>query len=105
MKRVLFLLALGGALLAFRRVFGSHSPPHAVMVMVLVTAWAAVLQSVVPLPVPAPLLRVSAREFALLRFPGTGVRGFGALLRHTPLRHLGGEVFLRLYPRMMKMKM
>jgi hypothetical protein len=87
-------VAFGGALFAFTRAFGHDSPVHAVMVVVLVTAWVAVLQSVVPLPVPATLLRVNAREFAILRFRWTGVRAFGALLRRTPLRHLGGAVYL-----------
>ncbi|HEU5072099.1 MAG TPA: hypothetical protein VFV96_16975 [Verrucomicrobiae bacterium] len=87
-------VAFGGALFAFTRAFGQHSPVHAVLVMVLVTAWVAVLQSAMPLPVPATLLRVNASEFAVLRFRWMGVRGFGGLLRRTPLRHLGGTVYL-----------
>jgi hypothetical protein len=54
----------------------------------------AVLQSVVQLPVPGVDFAVRPGEFKVLRSVWTGVRAFGALLRHTPLRHLGGRVYL-----------
>lgn len=82
------------ALFAFTKVVGSHPQIYPLLLMVLVTSWVAVVQAVTPLPLPGPLLRVGRREFAILQSPWTGVRAFGALLRNTPLRHLGGRVFL-----------
>ena len=82
------------ALFAFTKAFGDHSQIYAAMVMILITGWAAMLLSVVQLPVPRFVLRVRIGEFAVLRSPWTGVRSFGALLRSTPLRHLGGRVYL-----------
>ena len=82
------------ALYAFTKAFGGHSQIYAAVVMVLVTGWAAVFHSSVQLPVPRCVLRVRAIEFAVLRSPWTGVRSFGACLRNTPLRHLGGRVYL-----------
>lgn len=79
---------------AFTKAFAGHSSAYAVVVMILITSWAAVLQSTVPLPFPPFVLRVQAGEFAILRSPWTGVRLFGALLRNTPLRSLGGPVYL-----------
>ena len=78
----------------FTKAFGSQSPMYGAMVMILITGWAALLYSVVTLPVPRFALRVGAREFAILRAPWTGVRLFGAFLRGTLLRHLGGRVYL-----------
>jgi len=86
--------ALICALLAFTRALGMQSPIYAAMVMILLSSSAAVLHSVAPFPIPRFLLRVRAGEFGILRLPGTGVRLFGACLRNTPLRHLGGRVYL-----------
>jgi hypothetical protein len=86
--------ALACALIAFTKAFGAQSHIYAAMVMILITGWAAVLNSVAPLPVPRFILRVRAGEFAILRAPWTGVRLFGAFLQSTPLRHLGGRVYL-----------
>ena len=82
------------ALFAFSEAFGDHSQIYAAMVMILITGWAALLHSVVQLPVPRFVLRVRTGEFAVLRSPWTGVRSFGAFLRSTLLRHLGGRVYL-----------
>jgi hypothetical protein len=82
------------ALAAFTKAFRGHERVYAAMVMILITGWVAVLHSVVPLPVPRSVLRVRTGEFAFLRAPWTGVRLFGAFLRNTPLRHLGGPVYL-----------
>ncbi len=82
------------ALIAFTKAFGAQSRIYAAMLMILITGWAALLNSVARLPVPQFALRVRAGEFAILRAPWTGVRLFGALLRSTPLRHLGGRVYL-----------
>jgi hypothetical protein len=98
LRRVMVLTAgtaaFACALIAFGKAFGGQSPLYAAVVMVLVTGWVALLHSAVSLPIPAPVLRVGAGEFRLLRIPGMGVRLFGAFLRHTPLRHLGGRVYL-----------
>jgi hypothetical protein len=93
------VLALGTAasacaLVAFSKAFGSQSNIYAALVIILITGFTAVMNSVVPLPVPRFALRVRAREFTILRAPWTGVRLFGAILRGTPLRHLGGRVYL-----------
>jgi len=82
------------ALIAFTKVFGDQPQIYAVMVMILMTGWAAVLCAVVQLPVPRYVLKVRTGELAVLRSSWTGVRSFGAFLRSTPLRHLGGRVYL-----------
>jgi len=82
------------ALFAFTRALGGHSYMYAVLVMILITGWVAVVCSVVQLPVPQFVLRVRTGELAMLQARWTGVRMFGALLRNTPLRHLGGRVYL-----------
>ena len=87
-------LATVCALLAFHTAFRDHPQVNAAVVMMLVTGWVSVLHSVLPLPLPQSMLRVGMGEFALLRARWSGVRTFGALLRHTPLRRLGGQVFL-----------
>jgi hypothetical protein len=86
--------AFACALIAFTKAFGAQSQIYAAMVVIVITGWASVLSSVAPVPVPRFLLRVRAGEVAILRLPWTGVRLFGAFLRSTPLRHLGGRVYL-----------
>jgi len=97
--RAFTVLALGTAasaysLFAFTKAFGGHSQAFAAMVVIILTGWVAMLNSVVQLPIPRSVLRVPLSEYRLLRSPWTGVRSFGALLRSTPLRHLGGRVYL-----------
>ncbi|MCU0787862.1 MAG: hypothetical protein MUC91_06675 [Verrucomicrobia bacterium] len=82
------------ALLAFNQAFRDHPQVNAAVVLMLVAGWVSVLHSVVPLPLPRSMLRVRMGEFAFLRARWSGVRTFGALLRNTPLRRLGGQVFL-----------
>lgn len=82
------------ALWAFGRAFGVRSPIYAATAMILITGWAALSHSAMRLPVSVFVLRVRAAEFAILRSPWTGVRPFGAILRGTFLRHLGGRVYL-----------
>lgn len=82
------------ALWAFSRAFGAYSPAFAAVAMILMTAWAATLQSVVAMLIPRSVLSTRSGESALLRSPWTGVRLFGKFLRRTPLRHLGGRVYL-----------
>jgi hypothetical protein len=97
--RRFLVLALGTAasacaLFAFTRAFAEHSRIYAVTIMILISGWAAVVNSVVQVRFPRFVLRVGTTEFSVLRSPWTGVRAFGALLRSTPLRHLGGRVYL-----------
>ena len=80
------------------RAFRGQPRLFAAIVMILMTMWAALCQSAVGLGMPHGLLKVSASEARLLRRPWTGVRLFGAILRNTPLRHLGGRVFLSQAP-------
>ena len=82
------------ALVAFAKAFNDYSQIYAAMVTILITGWVAVLHAVVQLPVPRFVLRVRTDEIAILRSPWTGVRLFGALLRTTLFRHLGGRVYL-----------
>jgi hypothetical protein len=91
---VLGTAASACALIAFTKALGAQSPLYAATVMILITGWTAVLNSVLPLSVPPFARRVRACEFTVLRDRWTGVRLFGAVLRATPLRHLGGRVFL-----------
>lgn len=87
------MCALLCGLLAFRRVLGPHSAVYAAVVVIQVTAAAAIAQSVFNLPAPARLLSVSGVEYDLLRREWTGIGAFGRLLASTPLRHLGGQVY------------
>lgn len=86
--------AFGGALWAFSRAFGPYSPAFAAVAMIAMTSWAAILQPAVAILFPRSVLSVRRGEAALLRAPWTGVRLFGTILRRTPLRHLGGRVYL-----------
>lgn len=82
------------SLLLFARAFGASSAVFAVTVTLLVAAWTGMFHTVVPLRLPASSLKIERREFALLRWRWTGVPLFGLALRSTPLRHLGGTVYL-----------
>lgn len=86
--------SFGFAWMEFSKTLPAHSGINAAVAMMVLTGWAAVLNSVVSLPVPYILQTVRVREFAILRSPWSGVRLFGAILRGTPLRRLGGRVFL-----------
>lgn len=86
--------AIATAMAAFVKVFGADSAIHGPITVVLVTSWFGILNAVVPLPLPKHILSVSSREVACLRARLTGIRWFGSLLRRTPLRHLGGRVYL-----------
>ena len=83
------------ALFLFGRVFGASSAAFAVTATVLVSAWVAVVHTAWQLPLLESLAQVGPREFALLRSLWAGVTLFGAVLRNTSLRHLGGAVYLR----------
>lgn len=87
-------VALLAALVLFAKAFGAESGLFAATVTMLVSAWTAMVQTIVPLRLPASMLKVSSAEFAVIRRRGSGVRWFGAVLRHTPLRRLGGAVYL-----------
>lgn len=91
---VLGTLACGCALWGFNGAFGSRSPAFAAMLTIVVTGWAAILQPVATPLVPRSVFRVQSGETAILQAPWTGIRLFGAILRRTPLRRLGGRVFL-----------
>lgn len=97
-RRGLILLSgsgsVGVALLAYGKAFGPDTVIQGALVSILVTAWLAILGAVVRLPIPARLLRALPGEPALLMNPWSGVPAFGALLKRTPLRRLGGPVFL-----------
>ncbi len=90
MGTVAFLLAT----VLFGKVFGPGSVAFAVTATLLVAAWTGVLQTVWRLRLPASVFKVRPKEIALRRSRWTGVRPFGMLLRRTPLRHLGGAVYL-----------
>lgn len=97
-RRVL-VFALGTALagcqlVAFTKALAKYPPVLGATVVMLVTSWVAVVQTVMRLPIPRFLRKAGNIEAALLRTPWIGVRGFGRLLRSTPLRRLGGRVYL-----------
>jgi hypothetical protein len=75
-------------------VFGAASAIYAAVVTMLVAVWTGMLHTVVPLALPASLRKVSVPELAVLRRRCTGIPLFGLVLRRTPLRHLGGAVYL-----------
>jgi hypothetical protein len=87
-------LAFMVSLLLFSKAFGGSSVLFAVTVTLLVGAWTGMVHTVVPLGLPASILKVRRSEFAVLRSRWSGVRLFGTALRGTPLRHLGGSVYL-----------
>lgn len=87
-------MALGVSMLLFARVFGASSAVFAATTTVLVAAWTGMLHTVFPLYLPAAIREVGRSELRFLRWRWSGVAGFGVLLRKTPLRHLGGPVFL-----------
>jgi hypothetical protein len=87
-------LASGVSLVFFAKALGARSVEFAVTATVLVAAWTGMVRTVVPLALPAWMLKLGRREFALLRWRRIGVRLFGVVLRRTPLRHLGGPVYL-----------
>lgn len=82
------------ALIAFSKAFGAQSPLYAVTAMTSITGWAALVNSAAHLPLPRFLLVPRRGELSFLRSPCMGVRWFGKGLKNTPLRHLGGRVFL-----------
>jgi hypothetical protein len=86
-------LAAASSLMFFERAFGPWSAAFAALVVVVATSWTALLQALFRLPQPgrAP---IRPGELKLLRSPWSGVPEFGAFLRRTPLRRLGGSVFL-----------
>lgn len=86
--------ASASALFFFNKAFAEQPNAYAAIVVIVMTAWVAVVRSVLQLRLPRFVLRVRTGEFAILRARWTGVRLFGRLLRITPLRHLGGRVYL-----------
>jgi len=87
-------IAAGISAWLFTKALDTRSALFAVVLTLLVTAWTAVLHTVIRPRLPSRILRVTKAEMAILRQPWTGVRWFGMVLRRTPLRHLGGAVYL-----------
>jgi hypothetical protein len=87
-------VAFSCSLWLFSSALGSKSPLLAITVTLLVAAWTGMLQTILPLPLPARILKLRRREVSLLRAQWSGVRLFGRILRGTPLRRLGGTVYL-----------
>lgn len=83
------------AAFAFARAFGSATAPFAAAATLLAGAWTAVLVTALPLKTPKFMAVVTSRESKILRQRWTGVPLFGWILRATPLRKLGGSVYLR----------
>lgn len=96
-QTAVLLVGSAAALLSgwlFMKALGIRSTLFALVITLLVTAWIAAVHTVIRLPIPTWISKVTKAELAVLRQPWTGVRGFGRVLRHTPLRHLGGRVYL-----------
>jgi hypothetical protein len=95
-----FVIAADGTFLCvvsiglFGKAFGWENAAFAVVATILASEWVALIRAAVSLPAPAGLLSIRAGETKLLRKRWTGVPFFGAILRRTPLRHLGGPVYL-----------
>lgn len=83
------------ALVLFARVFDARSAVFAITATMMVGSWTAVIQTVRPLRLPSAMKEVGPRESEVLRQRWTGIRLFGTVLRRTPLRYLGGAVYLR----------
>lgn len=84
------LPALGAAV----SLFGDAPVRLAMTVTIMLTAWAAAMNAAVHLPLPSRYMTVRSAERTFYRNPWSGVRAFGRLLRSTPLRTLGGTVYL-----------
>lgn len=98
-RRRLLVFVVGTALagcqlVAFTQALAPFPPLFGATVVILVTSWIGVVQTVIQLPIPPCLEKVRRMEFDILLNSRAGVRLFGRLLRHTPLRHLGGQVYL-----------
>lgn len=78
----------------FAMAFGFDSPIFAIAVTLLVAAFTGLLNTVVQLKVPPFLRTVSQSEYNILSSPFSGLGLFSALLKKTPLKKLGGNVFL-----------
>ncbi len=78
----------------FAMAFGFDSPIFAIAGTLLVAAFTGLLNTVVQLKVPPFLRTVSHSEYNILSSPFSGLGLFSALLKKTPLKKLGGNVFL-----------
>jgi hypothetical protein len=78
----------------FGKAFGATSALFASTVTILTAEWVALLHATVSVPRPSCFLKLRDGEVSLLRQRWTGVPFFGLMLRRTPLKHLGGEVYL-----------
>lgn len=97
LRRALAVLGCGFALLSmagFAATFGLRSAAFAATATLLLTQAVALLHAAGWGRLPRRLRTVSSGEVRWLRREWTGVPAFGRLLRATPLRALGGHVFL-----------
>ncbi|MCC6233298.1 MAG: hypothetical protein IT580_11685 [Verrucomicrobiales bacterium] len=85
---------IASALFAYERAFGPDAVVQRPLVTILVTAWFAIVGAVGLLPLPKRVLQILPGEPTFLLSRWSGVPAFGFLLKRTPLRHLGGRVFL-----------
>lgn len=90
-------LAYAAAFVLVRRTwaFSLDSPWFVITAMICVLGLTSMMRPLVRLRMPAALRRVRAWEVHGRVARGLGVRRFGRLLRHTPLRLLNTHVYLR----------
>jgi hypothetical protein len=97
LRNVLFIIgniAICLSALLFTRLLGITSIPAALALVLLLSAWISLLHNFQPLPLPPVLMPISRAEYGFLQSPLSGVRAYGWLLIHTPIRRLGGAVFV-----------
>jgi hypothetical protein len=93
-KLALVAIVLGVSFAMLVAVLGPRSPWLGLMLMFDFLGLGKFAEPLFRFRMPRPLRTVAPGRFAGGIYRGLGVRGFGALLRHTPLRHLNGAVYL-----------
>ncbi len=84
----------GASFVLLVRVVDPRSPWLGLLPMFYFMGLAREAEPLFMLPFPRALQTVETTLASDARYRRLGVRGFGNLLRHTPLRHLNGSVYL-----------
>ncbi len=97
-KHLLLLLAtlsgFGASLMMMQRAIGLASPWMGLMLMLCLLGMAKVAEPFYLLQVPGAIRQLRPRELRGDLYRSLAVPEFGALLRHSPLRHLNSSVYV-----------
>jgi hypothetical protein len=92
-KLVLVTIFFGVCFLMLASVIGLNSPWLGLLMMFYLMGWLKVAEPLFVLRMPRALRAVGPGPHGNRLYRWLGVRGFGKLLRNTPLRHLNGSVY------------